>query len=129
MANQEPASASIFGNSSMRVGTQGALSPAFPDPTDCSWVSEDEMGYGLCTSMHSSLELGMFLRRSYFFIIWRYDLFNVSGNRVRAVTACHSYPIFLEVPPGFFVVFYIQMGWGGGVIVPGVPCGDRGNRD
>ena len=72
------------------------------------------MGYGLCTSMHSSLELGMFLRRSYFFIIWRYDLFNVSGNRVRAVTACHPYPIFLEVPPGFFVVFYIQMGWGGG---------------
>ena len=67
----------------------GALSPASPDPTDCSWVSEDEMGYGLCTSIHSSLELGMFLRRSYFFIIWRYDLFNVSGNRVRAVTACH----------------------------------------
>ena len=47
------------------------------------------MGYGLCTSMHCSLELGMSLRRSYFFIIWRYDLFNVSGNRVRAVTACH----------------------------------------
>ena len=40
--------------------------------------------------MHSSLELGMFFRRSYFFIIWRQDHFpfNVYANRVRAVTAC-----------------------------------------
>ena len=40
---------------------------------------------------HSSLELGMFFGRSYFFIIWRYDHFhfNVYTNRVRAITACH----------------------------------------
>ena len=37
--------------------------------------------------LHSSLELGMFFRRSYF-IIWRQDHFNVYANRVRAVTAC-----------------------------------------
>ena len=40
---------------------------------------------------HSSLELGMFFGRSYFFIIWRWDHFhfNVYANRVHAVTACH----------------------------------------
>ena len=40
---------------------------------------------------HSSLELGMFFERSYFFIIWRWDHFhfNVYANRVHAVTACH----------------------------------------
>ena len=44
--------------------------------------------------VHSSFELGMFIRRiSYFFIIWRWDHFpyNVYANcRVRAVTASHA---------------------------------------
>ena len=49
--NQEPASAWIFGNSSVRVGTQGLFRPYlknFVPPflptrlTDCPWVSEDE---------------------------------------------------------------------------------------
>ena len=38
----------------------------------------------------------------------------------------HSHPIFLEVPPGVFRrILYAN----GGVIVPGVPCRDRGNWD
>ena len=47
--NQVQVSASIFGNSSVRVENPGALSPVLenfrralsPDPTDCPWVSED----------------------------------------------------------------------------------------
>ena len=43
--------------------------------------------------VHSSLELGMFIRRIIYFIIWRWDHFpyNVYANyRVHAVTACQA---------------------------------------
>ena len=49
MPNQEPASARIFGNSSVRVGTQGLFCP-----TDCPWVSEDALAL-----IHELLGLGV----------------------------------------------------------------------
>ena len=42
--------------------------------------------------MHSSLELGMFFRRSYSSLGDKtISLFGVNDNRVRAVNACHAY--------------------------------------
>ena len=41
--------------------------------------------------------------------------------------AAHPHSTFLEVPPGLFRRMLDTNGWE--VIVPGVPCGDRGNWD
>ena len=61
--------------------------------------------------VHSSLELGMFFWRiSCFFIIWRQDHFGLKYGKGFKKRVAHPHPIFLEVPPGIFVVFGSEMG-------------------